>query len=147
MKEEGKPGNGPATPDKKQEEDDLPAHWKSVQGAIWMLGLALLAWKGWWWPGILVLVAISGLTQAGLQWYLSRQKAAAQTSPQVQSSPSPSPADPSAGSPNLDAQRAAWLPPVCPQCGAPLGAGVVHWTGPDTGNCPYCNALIRPAGR
>jgi len=49
---------------KEKEEKELPGPWRQIQSAIWLIGLAILAWQGWWWPGILVLVAISGLTQA-----------------------------------------------------------------------------------
>ena len=41
-------------------EKNLPMPWRKVQGAIWLIGLAILAWQDWWWPGILILVAISG---------------------------------------------------------------------------------------
>ncbi|MEZ4559202.1 MAG: hypothetical protein R2851_10235 [Caldilineaceae bacterium] len=55
-------------------DDELPFALGKIQGAIWLIGLALLAWQGWWWPGILVLVAISGLTEAGLKWYANKQQ-------------------------------------------------------------------------
>jgi hypothetical protein len=29
---------------------------------LFLLGLALIAWRNWWWPGILVLVGVTTLT-------------------------------------------------------------------------------------
>jgi hypothetical protein len=43
--------------------------WRSIHGAIWMIGLAILFWKGWWWPGILILVAISSIAEALIRQY------------------------------------------------------------------------------
>jgi hypothetical protein len=54
-------------------EPELPHFYKQIQIAIWLIGLAILGWQNWWWPGILVLVAISGLVQGGIQMYLSSQ--------------------------------------------------------------------------
>jgi MFS superfamily sulfate permease-like transporter len=51
----------------KEKETQLKNPWKSIQTAIWLVGLAILAWKDWWWPGILVLIALSILTQAVIQ--------------------------------------------------------------------------------
>ena len=38
----------------KAAEPELPQPWKRIQGAVWLIGLAILAWQGWWWPRILV---------------------------------------------------------------------------------------------
>lgn len=104
-------------------EAELPLPWQRIQGAIWLLGLAVLFWQGWWWPGILVLAAISGLTQGLIQLYLQRQQ-------ERQA---------------LTVQRANWLPSKCPNCGAPISVAAVNWTGPDTADCPYCNTHLRNA--
>ncbi len=114
-----------------KEKPQLPAPWRSIHGAIWLIGLAILFWKGWWWPGILVLVAISGLVEAGIRLYLADQGKAEQQAAQVDS---------------LAKERGAWLPSICPNCGAPLSVSTVHWTGPATADCPYCKAnLKKPA--
>ena len=76
----------------KNEETVLPLPWQRIQGAIWLLGLVLLAWQGWWWPGILVLLAVSGLFQGIVQLYLSRGEAGRE----------------------LVQERAKWLPATCP---------------------------------
>jgi hypothetical protein len=57
-----------------REEPKLPLPWEQIQSAIWLIGLAILFWQGWFWPGILVLTAISGVSQALMQWTVQRQK-------------------------------------------------------------------------
>lgn len=115
--------------EKEEMDNDLPLPWKRIQGALWLIGLAILAWKGWWWPGILVLVALSGLFQAGVQVYLQQRQEKRNKQDQWE---------------GLNAQRASWLPAVCPRCGAPLGVDIVEWSSASQGKCPYCKALIRP---
>lgn len=110
--------------------------WKQIQGAIWLIGLAILAWKGWWFPGILVLIAISGLFQGAVTLYLkSREQAQAQAVQQA------------AQQDTLAQERAKWLPSVCPNCGGPISVATVHWTGPSTADCPYCKANLKPSGQ
>lgn len=117
---ESKPAPQPAHED---DEPELPMPWKQVQAAIWLIGLAYLFWKGPFFPGILVLVAISGVTQALMQVVVKRQAEQRQQSQ----------------------RRTDWLPAKCPQCGGPLSVATVHWTGVDTADCPYCSAHLKPA--
>ena len=119
------------TDDKKRQpaEPELPVPWQRIQGALWLMGIAILALTNWWWPGILVLVGLSGLAQAGLQLYFSRKSETQQVQEEAQ---------------QLDVQRAAWLPAVCPTCGGPLSMTTVKWTGPATADCPYCSAQLKP---
>jgi hypothetical protein len=45
--------------------------WGGIMGGIWLIGIAVLAVTGWWWPGIMVLIGISALVgglQAGGSW-------------------------------------------------------------------------------
>jgi hypothetical protein len=37
------------------------ARWGGISGGLFLLGLALIAWRNWWWPGILVLVGVTAL--------------------------------------------------------------------------------------
>ncbi len=109
---------------RKAEKEELPASWQQIQSAVWLIGLAIIAWRGWWWPGILVLVAISGLVQAGVRLYLNRteeQKSIAQ-------------------------MRATGLPENCPRCGGPIDAAKVQWTNATTAVCPYCGTPIKATG-
>ena len=105
----------------KESQPELPGAWRQIHGAIWLIGLAIIAWKGWWWPGILVLVAISGLAEAGIRLYLNQQ---AEQKTVVES-------------------RARHLPANCPNCGGPIDAAKVRWRGPYTAICPFCGATIK----
>jgi hypothetical protein len=114
---------------KQNQKDELPLPWKQIQGAFWLIGLAILFWKGWWWPGILVLVAVSGLFQGIVQLYLSHQKEQNEKTERDLL---------------LAGQRGKWLPATCPKCGGPISVTTVNWTGPETGDCPYCHANLKP---
>ncbi len=111
---------------KNNKERELPEHWKQLQTAIWLIGLAILFWQGWIWPGILVLVAISGVSQAVMGWYVDRQEEEKQAAAALET-------------------RKEWLPAKCPNCGGPLSADTVKWTGPSTADCPYCSSNLRSA--
>lgn len=108
-------------PSTKGEKEKLPPHWEAVQTAIWLIGLAILFWRGWIFPGILILVAISGLTQAAMMAYVNRQKEAEA----------------------VTAVRELYLPDNCPSCGGPVTPTTVRWTGRTTAACPYCGSSIK----
>ena len=107
---------------KMSKDEALPLHWQRIQGAILLIGVAILALLDWWWPGILVLIAIIGLVQAGILRYNSRKIEEKQ----------------------IAERRAEWLPSLCPSCGGPLSVATVNWTGPNTADCPYCKANLKP---
>jgi hypothetical protein len=111
--------------DKKS--DELPEHWGLVQGAIWMLGIAALAITGWWWPGIMIVVAISLLTEAAVRYAISKQ------SDQV---------DTAAAASELAERRTEALPDTCPNCGSPATLTNADWTGPLSANCAFCGAAL-----
>ena len=119
-----------AVPDKGKEdgeERDLRGLYGAVQSAIWLIGLAILFYTGNWFPGILVLVAISGITQA----LLSRMAKSQEQKQAEQAALAAS------------ARSAAMaVPSNCPTCGAAISASSVTWTGPATAQCPYCKAAI-----
>lgn len=114
--------------------------WGSVQTAIWLIGLAILALNNWWWPGILVLVAISALSQAAIQAVapeaveeLVEHEAPAGVAPKpLPTAPNPAQAEHPTGR----------LPSECPKCSAPVRGSEVHWTGPQSADCPYCGANL-----
>jgi hypothetical protein len=110
--------------DENKPQQSLPGHWGSIQAAIWLIGLAVLAWQNWWWPGILVLIAVSGLTQAGIRWYISQQEEEKLLVQQKETT-------------------AANLPANCPNCGAGIDASIVKWSGPTSANCPYCGTGLK----
>lgn len=112
----------------------MPEHWKQVQSAVWLIGLAILAWQDWWWPGILVLVAISGLTQALVSRQVDQEVEAAELKARDQ-----------ARQESEAAQRikaTSLLPNVCPSCGAPATPENVHWRGPAKASCSFCGASL-----
>jgi DNA-directed RNA polymerase subunit RPC12/RpoP len=112
---------------KDKDEPDLRGLYGAAQSAIWLIGLAILFWSGYWFPGILILVAISGITQALLASMASRQEQKAAEQAALAAS----------------ARSAAMAVPAnCPTCGAAVSAGTVTWTGPTTAHCPYCKAAI-----
>jgi hypothetical protein len=110
--------------DDDDDDPDLPSPWKEIQAAIWLGGLALLFWQGWWWPGILVLSAISGLTQALMWAYVRRKQKQEDVLQQAR-------------------LAAASLPSNCPQCGAGIDAATVTWSGPASAVCPFCGSGLR----
>ena len=94
----------------------LVGPWRSIHTAVWLIGLAILFWKGWWWPGILVLVGISAIVEAVIQ--LAVPEAVAPESKHEKKAPMPSPAVTAATAPEPQ-HRADQLPSTCPGCGAP----------------------------
>lgn len=102
----------------------MPLHYRKLHGAIWLIGIAILAWQGWWWPGILVLAAISGLVEAGLRLYTDRAR----------------------HTEAVQAARIRNLPEHCPNCGGPLSPDSVIWADDVTAICPYCKASIKTTG-
>lgn len=126
--------------EKEEQHSAVPVHWQQVQSSLWLLGLMFLAMTGDWWPGILGLIALSGLVQAGLMYYYSRKKEEQQTAQvQEQKTQAAQQADQ-----QLQEERASWLPATCPQCGAPISVDKVDWTGRNTAVCPYCDANLKP---
>jgi hypothetical protein len=131
--------------DKKEEKPKLTGPWRSIHGAIWLIGLAILAWKGWWWPGILVLIAISSIAESLIRQYAPDATEKAEQSPVPPFPPMPpvppviSPAvqtvSPSEHHPEL-------LPTNCPKCGGPTRGHEVRWTGPQLADCSYCGANL-----
>ena len=108
-------------------ETELDHSWKQVQTAVWLIGLAILAWQGWWWPGILILVAISGLTEAAMRQVATKEKQAVDTEQKDA---------------DAAAMRAALVPDTCPNCGSPVTSESVQWSGPATATCPYCGSVV-----
>jgi hypothetical protein len=45
-----------------------PRRW--LHSAVWLIGLVILSWKRWWWPGLLVLVTISLILEVVFQFAL-----------------------------------------------------------------------------
>ena len=43
---------------------------RSTNTALWLIGIGVLALTGWWWPGIMFLVALSALVNGSLQGFI-----------------------------------------------------------------------------
>jgi hypothetical protein len=138
---------------KAKQEKELIGPWRKLHGAVWLIGLAIIAWQDWWWPGILVLVAISMVLEAALMQFAPQafEKAETQTSPPpsegnppTSPSPQPIPASPlpTASTGPVIEHRLELLPSVCPKCGGPIRGHEVTWTGQQSADCPYCGANL-----
>ena len=115
-----------------EDEPQLAGPWRSIHGAIWMIGLAILLWKGWWWPGILILVAISSIAEALIRQYAPDA---------VEKTDQPATAPVTPISSTLE-HRLELLPTNCPNCGGPIRGHEVKWTGAQSADCPFCGANL-----
>src|SRR3954469_11038174 len=60
-----------AAPANRPRRGGFSVEWGGIIGGIWLIGIAVLAVTGWWWPGIMVLVGLSALLgglQSGGSW-------------------------------------------------------------------------------
>jgi hypothetical protein len=129
---------------KHEHKPKLVGPWRNLHGAVWLIGLAILAWRGWWWPGILVLVALSMVLEALLMMVAPQafeKEAQPASPPPVALPPAPLPPAPQ----GLE-HRLELLPSVCPNCGGPIRGHEVKWTGAQSADCPYCGANL-PLGQ
>lgn len=128
---------------KNKNKKKLVGPWRNVHGAIWLIGLATLALKGWWWPGILVLVALSMLLEAALMQFVphafKEEEEDKDKTPMAPAAPptAQTPADPAAAE-----HRTDLLPSTCPKCGAPVRGNEVRWTGSRSAECSFCGANL-----
>ena len=126
---------------KNKQKQRLTGPWGKLHGAIWIIGLAILAWHGWWWPGILVLAAISMVIEGLLMQYAP--EAFEKEEPPSPPAPVTVTPEPSAPISPASAHRFELLPTICPRCGGPIRGHEVKWTGPQSANCPYCGANLQ----
>lgn len=118
------------------EKEKLPGPWREIQGALWLIGLAILFWQNWFWPGILFLMAISALFEAAVRLWIKPQLTKP-ANPESESTIIGEEAGPPA------APAAIKLPSRCPNCGAPVGADSVVWSADrQHATCPYCKTNL-----
>ena len=127
----------------KERKKKLIGPWRNLHASVWLIGLAILAWRDWWWPGILVLVAISIVIEGLLKQVAPQafEKDEQVMLPQPQSIVPPSPPSAPTASPSTPSapkHRLELLPSVCPNCGGPIRGHEVKWTGEQSADCPYC---------
>jgi len=129
------------------QERKLVGPWRTIHGAVWLIGLAILFWKGWFWPGILVLIGISAIVEAVIRLnvpgaaepVVEDKGPVAKSVTEPQAPPAAAPVVEGTPSP---VHRADLLPSVCPKCNAPVHGNEVKWTGPQSANCAYCGANL-----
>ncbi len=119
-----------------EQKPKLTGPWRSLHSAIWLIGLAILFLRGWIWPGILVLIAISMVLEAILMQFTP--KAIEKPEPPQPVSPPPA----AQAVPPLPEHRLELLPAICPRCGGPIRGHEVRWTGLQSADCPYCGANL-----
>jgi len=125
---------------KNKDKQKLTGPWRNIHAALWLIGIAVIALKGWWWPGILVLAAASALLEAAIMKFapdaveVIKETAASEPLPASNSNPIPAPAAP--------VHHAELLPTNCPKCGAPTRGHEVKWTGERSADCPFCGANL-----
>lgn len=129
---------------KHKEKEKLTGGWESIHAVIWMLGLAVIAWQGWWWPGILVLVAISILYEAAIKKLAPGSTITVMEDEEGnETMPAPQPlANPTPATQAKPIHRSDLLPTNCPKCGAPTRGHEVHWTGDQSADCPFCGSNL-----
>jgi hypothetical protein len=127
----------------RDEKEKMTGSWGSIQAVIWLLGLAVIAWQDWWWPGILILVAISVLYDALIR-IVAPNAFVKESKTDDFSFPASQPVGRSAFSsePAEPYHRADLLPTNCPRCGAPTRGHEIHWTGSQSANCSYCGSNL-----
>jgi hypothetical protein len=140
---------GNASMSKDESKKKLVGPWRSLHAAVWLIGLAILFWTNWWWPGILVLIAISGIIEALIRRYAPNAVEAEEPaeSPPAQTAPPPplSVATLPASAASRE-HRLELLPSICPGCGGPIRGHEVKWTGVQSADCPYCGVNL-PMGK
>lgn len=124
---------------KHKNKRNIPEIYRNLEGVIWMVGLAILALKGWWWPGILILVAISTIYESILMSAYPKQEeepaAPAGSTPIV-------PPSPVVKTETRVEYPTASLPTNCPRCGAPARGHDVKWTSVHSADCAFCGANL-----
>lgn len=113
--------------------------WRPLRSAIWLIGLGILFFWGHWWPGILVLIGLTMIVEALFrapmrQWPQNSPPPASPVSPPAAPVPAPVQIDP--------VHRVELLPANCPQCGGPIRAHEVKWTGRQSAACPFCGTNL-----
>jgi hypothetical protein len=126
----------------KKSEYNLKGPWKNVQAAIWLIGLGVLALNDWWWPGILLLIGISMISQALIQAMVPNATESNRSFEELQ----PETEESIKAAASQDSSQPAYsthrLPSECLKCGAPIRGADVRWTGPQSADCPYCGANL-----
>ena len=126
---------------KHERKRKLVGPWRDIHGAIWLIGLGILFWQGWWWPGILILIGLSGILEALIMMYVPQSYVEEVPSGTPPPSTPPVQAAPIPPVPVAE-HRMELLPSICPKCGGPIRGHEVKWTGPQSADCPFCGSNL-----
>jgi hypothetical protein len=118
--------------------------WNPFGGFWWLFLLAFFFMgDGRWWPGILVLI---GLWMVFSSLFRDESRPQPRDLPPVQTPGTPhAPPTPTVtvtAAPVEPIHRADLLPATCPQCGGPVRAQDVRWTGKQSAACAYCGSAL-----
>jgi hypothetical protein len=125
----------------------LVGPWQSLHGVIWLIGLYILFTRGSFFPGILILIAVSALYEAFLRHYVPGAfvvEKATEPAPgdQVMAPPPAANTTPLATMAATQEHPTELLPGICPSCGGPVLGHEVKWTGAKSASCPYCGTNL-----
>ena len=118
--------------------------WSPFGGLFWLflLGFFFMG-DGRWWPGILILI---GLFMVFGSLFRDESPQPPRDLPPVQMPVTP-PAPPTpivtvTAAHVEPIHRTDLLPESCPQCGGPVRAQEVRWTGKQSAACAYCGSAL-----
>ena len=123
---------------------------RAIQAGIWLVGIGILFWMNWWWPGILILVGISMLVSVlfpGAPKPETPAEAGRYEEPaenwEDESIPPPL-GEIQVEQPIKEIHNPEKLPESCPMCGGPVLKYLeeLEWTSTDTARCPYCSTEL-----
>jgi hypothetical protein len=126
----------------KRTKKELIGPWRSLHVLIWLVGLYILFTRGSFFPGILVLLAISALYEGILQRYIPNAYEEQKPVELENIAPVTSGSAVEMTTLTQPDHRIDWLPQVCPSCNGPIRGHEVRWTGPQSANCPYCGTNL-----
>ncbi len=126
----------------KKTKRELVGLWRSLHAVIWLVGLYILFTRGSFFPGILVLVAISAIYEGILQRFIPNAYEEQAPVEPVDTTNVPAQPDAIMTPPAPPEHRIDLLPQVCPNCNGPIRGHEVKWTGPQSANCPYCGTNL-----
>ena len=109
-------------------------------GGFWLIILAIIIFRGHWWPGILVLIGLAIVFGSFFKDSTQQQT----QNPLSPAAPMPPPTPPLtvAAVPVEQIHRNDLLPATCPHCGGPIRSYEVKWTGKQSAACPYCDSNL-----
>jgi hypothetical protein len=124
---------------KREAKKQLTGPWRNIHGAIWLIGLAILFWRGWFWPGILVLIALSTIIEVVVMKLVPDSYHEELSEEIAEAAPNPVGTISKESDPVTHPEL---LPASCPKCGAPVRGHEVKWTSPFSADCTFCGAVL-----